>query len=161
MAGGGQRSRRHRTPLVHGGKKLGAPEVRNEINVTPLVDVCLVLLIIFMVVTPMLTRGKDVNLPKTRHHNEKRDSGEQPIVSLTRDGARVRYWFDQEPLADLPALRKKLEEELRRKPGQRIFVKADADLTFGKVYPALITIHEAGSPGVELGTAELKEGKAQ
>ena len=147
--------RSHRTRLVHSAKK-AAPEVRSEINVTPLVDVCLVLLIIFMVVTPMLTRGMDVKLPKTNHHNEKRDNGEQPIVSLSRDGARVRHWFDREPMADVAALKKRVEEELRRKPGERIFVKADSDLTYGNVYPALIAIHEAGSPGVELGTAENK-----
>ncbi|MBI4508941.1 MAG: biopolymer transporter ExbD [Deltaproteobacteria bacterium] len=148
--------RRHRTPLVHQSKKV-LDDVRNEINVTPLVDVCLVLLIIFMVVTPLLGRGMDVQLPKTRHHNEKRDSGEQPVVSLVRDGARVRPYFDRDPLPDMEALKKRVQEELRRKPGQRIFVKADADLTFGRVYPALIAIHEAGSPGVELGTAEQKD----
>jgi len=49
-------------------------EVRSDINVTPLVDVCLVLLIIFMVVTPMLSRGKDVPLPKTRHTSRRRTS---------------------------------------------------------------------------------------
>ena len=148
--------RQHRTRLVHGTQKT-LPDVRSEINVTPLVDVCLVLLIIFMVVTPMLTRGMDVRLPKTHHHNEKRDSGEQPIVSLLRDGARVRPYFDREAMTDLDALKKRIEEELRRKPGQRIFVKADAELTFGNVYPALMKIHEAGSPGVELGTAENKD----
>ena len=152
--------RRHgrRRPLVHAApKKLD--EVRNEINVTPLVDVCLVLLIIFMVVTPMLTRGKNVTLPKAKHSNEKRDLGEQPIVSLVMDGSAVRYYFAQDPVADLDGLKKEVEDELRRKPGQRIFVKADADLTFGKVYPALIAIHDAGSPGVELGTQEPKDKK--
>jgi|SRR3990172_313797 len=152
------RAHRRRQPLVHAAAKKPA-EVRNEINVTPLVDVCLVLLIIFMVVTPMLTRGKNVALPRTRHHNEKKDIGDQPIVSLVNDAAGVRYYFDRDYLPDLGALKTRVEEELRRKAGQRIFVKADADLTFGKVYPALIAIHEAGSPGVELGSEELKEKK--
>jgi biopolymer transport protein ExbD len=152
------RSSGRRRPLVHAApKKLD--EVRNEINVTPLVDVCLVLLIIFMVVLPMLTRGKNVDLPRASHANEKRDLGEQPIVSLVRDGAQVKYYFAQDYQPDLEAVKKKVEDELRRKPGQRIFVKADADLTFGKVYPALIAIHDAGSPGVELGTQEPKEKK--
>jgi biopolymer transport protein ExbD len=146
---------RHRTRLVHGAKK-SPLEVRNEINVTPLVDVCLVLLIIFMVVTPMLTRGKEVALPKTRHHNEKRDAGDQPIVSITRDGGRARFWFDTDPLPDVKALEERVAKELARKGG-RIFVKADADLPFGQVYPALIAINKAGSPGVELGTAEFKK----
>ena len=136
-----------------GGKSRPSPAM----NVTPLVDIVLVLLIIFMVVTPMLTRGMDVTLPKTKNHNEKRDTGEQPIVSLTQDGGRVRHWYDREAVSDVESLKKRIEEELRRKPGQRIFVKADADLTFGKVYPALMAINAAGSPGVELGTAEIKE----
>jgi biopolymer transport protein ExbD len=150
--------RRHRRPLVHAApKKLD--EVRNEINVTPLVDVCLVLLIIFMVVTPMLTRGKNVELPKARHATSKKDLGDQPIVSLVRDGAQVKYYFAQEYVPNVEGIKEKVETALRRKAGQRIFVKADADLTFGKVYPALIAIHEAGSPGVELGTQEPKEKK--
>ena len=150
--------RRHRQPLVHAApKKLD--QVRNEINVTPLVDVCLVLLIIFMVVTPMLTRGKNVELPKAKHPDEKRDLGDQPIVSVVRDGAQVKYYFAQDYVSDIAGVKKAVEDELRRKPGQRIFLKADADLTFGKVYPALIAIHDAGSPGVELGTQEYKEKK--
>ncbi len=151
-------SRKHRTPLVHVARKANL-EVRNEINVTPLVDVCLVLLIIFMVVTPMLQRGKEVALPRTRHHNEKRDAGDQPIVSIQRDGGRYRIFFDKDPVADEVALKARVEKELARKAGQRIFVKADADLQYGQVYPALIAIHEGGSPGVELGTAEFKEKK--
>ncbi|MFH0899982.1 MAG: biopolymer transporter ExbD [Pseudomonadota bacterium] len=131
--------------------------VRSEINVTPLVDVCLVLLIIFMVVTPMLSRGVDVKLPRTRHHSEKRDTGKQPIVSLQKDGGRVRYYFDRAHLPDLDALKRRLQEELGRLTDRRIFVKADADLSFGSVYPALMVIHEAGSSGVELGTAEEKD----
>lgn len=149
-------SRRHRTTLVHS-KKKQLDAIKNEINVTPLVDVCLVLLIIFMVVTPMLTRGKSVELPKAKNFNEKRDMGEQPIVSVVKDGGRAKYYFAQNPVGDIDGLKKTVEDELRRKPGQRIFVKADADLTFGAVYPALMAIHEAGSPGVELGTQELKE----
>jgi biopolymer transport protein ExbD len=146
---------RHRTRLVH--KAVRNPlEVRNEINVTPLVDVCLVLLIIFMVVTPMLTRGKEVELPRTRHHNEKRDSGEQPIVSIQRDGSRARLFFNSDAVADLAALKEAVAKDLARKGG-RVFVKADANLDFGAVYPVLIAIHEAGSQGVELGTAEVKE----
>ena len=149
-------SRRHRTTLVHA-KKKQLDAIKNEINVTPLVDVCLVLLIIFMVVTPMLSRGKAVELPKARNANAKRDMGDQPVVSVVKDGGRSKLYFAQNPVGDIDGLKKAIEEELRRKPGQRIFVKADADLTFGMVYPALIAIHEAGSPGVELGTQELKD----
>jgi len=62
-------------------------------------------------------------------------------------------------IADEKALKERVAKELSRKSGMRIFVKADSDLTFGDVYPVLMAIHEGGSPGVELGTAELKEKK--
>ena len=58
-------------------------EAMSEINVTPLVDVVLVLLIIFMVVTPMLSRGVKVDLPETTNHEKKHDTGEQ-IIALMR-----------------------------------------------------------------------------
>lgn len=69
--------------------------MRSDINVTPLVDVCLVLLIIFMAVNDKLQRGLDVPLPKSRYHASPRDDG-QPIVSIAADGSI--YW-DRERLA--------------------------------------------------------------
>ena len=149
-------NRKHWTSLVHK-KSRKLDEVRNEINVTPLVDVCLVLLIIFMVVTPMLTRGKEVSLPKAKYAMEKKDTGEQPIVSVVLEGQEQRYYMNQDPLKDLEALKSAVEGELARNPGYKIFVKADNDLTYGQVYPALIAIQEAGSPEIELGTSDLKE----
>ena len=90
----------------------------------------------------------------------------QRALNETEDGRKAKEKlkkdFDQKQKEldeQQNQLKKEIEDELRRKPGQRIFVKADADLTFGMVYPALIAIHEAGSPGVELGTQELKEKK--
>jgi biopolymer transport protein ExbD len=148
---------RHRTSLLHT-KKKGLPEVRSDINVTPLVDVCLVLLIIFMVVLDKLARGKDVPLPKTQHHVEKRDTGDDLIVSISKDGSRAQIWWDRDQLADLAALKQRLNDELRRK-SRPMYVKADADLTFGKVYPVLIAIHEAGANQVQLATQELKEAR--
>jgi biopolymer transport protein ExbD len=133
------------------------PEVRAEINVTPLVDVCLVLLIIFMVVTPMLTRGVDVKLPATRHHEEKRDTGRQPVVSIQKDGAEARLYFDREALDSVAALEQRVAAALKDRPGERIFLKADAELRYGQVYPALVALDHAGSPGVELGTTPAKE----
>jgi hypothetical protein len=65
-------------------KKPKVDPPRSEINVTPLVDVCLVLLIIFMVITPLMARGKEVPLPKTRYHSEEKDKL-QPVVSVGED----------------------------------------------------------------------------
>jgi biopolymer transport protein ExbD len=161
----GAGNRRHRTSLVHA-KPKKLDDVRSDINVTPLVDVCLVLLIIFMVVTPMLSRGKDVPLPKTRHHLEKKDLGEQPILSVNMIGGKPAYWFDKDRMADrtdqtaLQQITKRTEAELSKKMSKgvtSIFVKADANMKFGDVYPALLAVHEGGSQGVELGTNEIKE----
>ena len=138
-------------------KKKALDAVRSEINVTPLVDVVLVLLIIFMVVMPSMSRGMEVKLPEATNYNEREDTSEQPIVSVRSENGVVRTYFDREAMGTPAVLKKRVEDELRRKADQRIFVKADRDLTFGAVYPALMAIHEGGSPGVELGTTEPRE----
>ena len=165
MTAKGAGSRRHRTALLHA-KPKKLDDVKSDINVTPLVDVCLVLLIIFMVVTPMLSRGKDVPLPKTRHHAEKKDLGEQPILSVSMVNGKAAYWFDKDRMEDrtdqtaLQQVTKRTETELTKKMNKgitKIFVKADANMKFGQVYPALMAVQEGGSQGVELGTNEIKE----
>src|SRR3954464_5962659 len=67
--------------------KLGAAGLNSDINVTPLVDVCLVLLIIFMVVTPMLQKGVPVNLPVTEDPEKTPDTEKQLIISVKADGS--------------------------------------------------------------------------
>src|ERR1700744_1492821 len=69
--------------------KIKAGQQRSEINVTPLVDVVLVLLIIFMVVTPMLHRGVHIDLPETAHHDKKQDTGEQLVIGIRGDGTFI------------------------------------------------------------------------
>ena len=130
-------------------------DVRNEINVTPLVDVCLVLLIIFMVVTPMLARGKEVPLPKTRQHQEEQDN-QQPIIAI--DGEGLLY-FDKEPIPDLESLKRRIEDAWRADDSipRRVLLKADKDLAYQKVYPVIMAVHDLGVPGVDLGTNELKD----
>ena len=146
---------RHRTPLLHA-KPKKLDDVRSDINVTPLVDVCLVLLIIFMVVTEKLTRGKDVQLPKTKNHEVKKDVGDDLIVSVSKSGGHTQIWWDRDPLSDVDALKKRLDEELHRHP-RLMFFKADADLKYADVYPVLIAIYEGGSPEIQIGTQDLKE----
>ena len=175
-------ARRHKTRLP---KKEGAIKVegpRSEINVTPLVDVCLVLLIIFMVITPLLARGKEVPLPKTKHHTEETDKN-QPIIAINSKG---EIYFDKEKLTDVipvapepgqqgrawavsdpTVLRRTLDDawhrgELQREEGEesvayRVFFKADKALPYGMVYPVIMEIHELGVTAVDLGTIELKE----
>jgi biopolymer transport protein ExbD len=159
MAGGGRKPGKR--PRIHKVKKQPLPEVRNEINVTPLVDVCLVLLIIFMVVTPMLARGKEVPLPKTYNHLDENDS-QQPIVAIDGDG---QLYFDKYPVADIETLKQRVEEAWRAEDAAsaqgRVFVKADREIEYGKVYPIIIAMHEIGVAGVDLGTNENKDGGGQ
>ena len=145
---------RHKTSTVHkSAKKLD--NVKSDINVTPLVDVCLVLLIIFMVVLDKLARGMEVNLPKTQHHNVRKHTGEDLIISIMGSGAHPIYYWDRDQVRDLDALKEGVGEELKRKM-RPIFIKGDIDLPYKNVYPVLIALHEAGAQTVQLGTAELK-----
>ena len=124
-----------------------------DINVTPLVDVVLVLLIIFMVVTPMLSRGVDVQLPIASNNEKKQDTGDQIVVSLTHTGG---IFFDTKRV-DNDHLKASIEEELRRAPAKEIFFKADKRVKYGQAREVLEVIHNAGAIQVQLGTDEVKK----
>ena len=146
---GGKRAKIRRSKAVH------LDGVRNEINVTPLVDVCLVLLIIFMVVTPMLARGKEVPLPKTLNHATENDKN-QPIVAMDRDG---QLYYDKEAMATVEQLKDRIEGAWRADPEipTRVLFKGDKDLPYEQVYPVIIAIHELGVVSIDLGTNEQKD----
>ena len=142
----------------HGvGKKPVLDTVRNDINVTPLVDVCLVLLIIFMVVTPLMARGQEVPLPKVHNFSQKKDA-HQPVVALDREG---NLYFDREKLGPInDAAIDKMKDLVQRaweaKPEttMQVYVKADEDLDYGHVYKLLIAVNELGVQDVDLATAD-------
>jgi biopolymer transport protein ExbD len=132
--------------------ELARPEVKADINVTPLVDVVLVLLIIFMVVTPLIASGVAVDLPKTAHHSRKPDDGKDIIISITQD-ARVYIGTRQLPQAeDLGAA---IVAEQRRFPEKSVFLKGDNRVRFGAIRKAMKTLREANITDVVLGTEEL------
>ncbi len=149
MAGKARKGRKHR----HGvGKKPTLDSVRNEINITPLVDVVLVLLIIFMVVTPLMARGQEVPLPKTKNHSQKKDA-HQPVVAIDKDGV---LYFDKQklgPISDDTLAKMKVDVEraweTRPETAGRIYVKAADQLDYGHVYKLLIMINE------DLGVSEI------
>jgi len=124
---------------------------KNEINVTPLVDVVLVLLIIFMVVTPMLHRGVHVQLPETKNHEKKQDTGEQLVVSVRKDGV----YIETEKLEG-ESLMTRLRQELKT-ASRPVHIRADKSLKYGDVRKVLEQLHDAGALQVALGTDELKE----
>src|SRR5471030_20542 len=119
--------------------------IRSDINITPLVDVVLVLLIIFMVVTPMLQRGKHVELPKAHHVATAEAGSPEPLfVSVTKEG-KV-YVESDEVTPD--ELLEKLKGALTR--SQRVLVKADEETEYSKVRPVLDKASKAKLRGVSL-----------
>ena len=125
--------------------------VKSDINVTPLVDVVLVLLIIFMVVTPMLQRGKDVVLPKAGTVDEEKKS-DQIVLSIQTDGKM----FVESTQVDEANLEAKIAEALRKDPGKKVMLKGDERLTVGDVRKVMQHARQAGAKGVALAVQEKK-----
>ena len=110
-----------------------------QINVTPLVDVMLVLLVIFMVTAPMMQQGVQVNLPKadTKGMNAQEDT---VIVAVDKNG-RTFINKDEVPSGDL---RKRLSEMFATRTKKEVFLKADAGVPYGEVVRAMAEIKGAG-----------------
>jgi biopolymer transport protein TolR len=122
-------------------------------NVTPLVDVVLVLLIIFMVIVPMLDKSAHIELPGIFHVDEEPKGKTDPFtLSLTTDG---RMYFDQEEL-DADTFKTRLIEALEREPTRRLILRADRSAAYGKVRKLFATCQTIGFPGVSLRVNELK-----
>ena len=129
----------------------GGKGVKNEINVTPLVDVVLVLLIIFMVITPMLQRGKDVNLPKSANV-EAEKKGDPLVLSVTTDG---KIYVEANQVAE-GELEGKVAEALRKEPGKKVMLKGDERVTVGDVRKVMQHARLGGAKGVALAVQEKK-----
>src|SRR3954467_11295867 len=99
----------HRRWRLSGHKKPAIDTVRNDINVTPLVDVMLVLLIIFMLMTLIMGRGHDVTLPKAQNYSQEKDKM-QPVVSIDIDG---NLWVEKNKLGLVtPATLKEMQDQI-------------------------------------------------
>ncbi len=117
----------------------------NEINVTPMVDVMLVLLVIFMVAAPMMTTGVTVNLPKTQ--SSPVPGNDEPIsVTIKRDGTV----YIQNTETSLENLGTKLQAILGEKRETRIFVRGDTAIDYGQVMKVIGAITTAGYSKVAL-----------
>lgn len=134
------------------GTPMKAPPVKSEINITPLVDVVLVLLIIFMVVTPMLQKGQAVKLPITDNPEKKPDEKSQIMVVITYDNSATKnnwIWIEKEKMQP-NQFDPKIKEAFERNPSGTVVVKADARLTFGDVKDIVFKIRNAGFRDVGL-----------
>jgi biopolymer transport protein TolR len=125
----------------------------SEINVTPLVDVVLVLLIIFMVTAPMLQSGIEVSLPKTK--TVKAISEERIVITITK-GQEVYLGNDHVKLDELGDL---LHKKIRDPQGQAVFVKADENVAFGVFATVMSTVKQAGISNVSIVTEPIRANK--
>ena len=133
-----------------GGNRAG---VRSDINITPLVDVVLVLLIIFMVVTPMLQRGKNVELPKAVHAAAAGQGRVDPVfVSVTKEGDV--FWEQDKTPTTLDDIQAKLKDAGTM--GKPVMIKADADTDYAKIRPVLDRASKAKLKGVALAAEQIK-----
>ena len=130
-----------------------AGNVKADINVTPLVDVVLVLLIIFMVVTPMLQKGKAVTLPRTNNPAKKPDDKNQVLVVVDY---QKQMSIDKDSVleAQFPD---KIKEAFERNPGSSVVIKADSRLTYGDVKKTMLQVKGAGYTQVGLITEKREQ----
>jgi biopolymer transport protein TolR len=130
--------------------------VKSDINVTPLVDVCLVLLIIFMVVTPLLQTGVDVALPETRDPDKIPENQKQLTLAIKQDGSVFlgQNWVPDENL------KVQLAEVHNSSPDKDVVIKADRRLKYKQVRKLMQMVNEAGFSRVGLVTTKEKKGAA-
>lgn len=122
-----------------------------EINIVNLVDVCLVLLIIFMLTAPYIQGGIDIELPKTR--SQGRDTSEGMVVSVTAD----RWVYIEDVKQDLENLGPELARRYRANPGAPVYLRADKNVPYGHVIEVIAQIKQAGFINLGLVTEPLSE----
>jgi biopolymer transport protein ExbD len=136
----------------------GQHSLQSDINVTPLVDVCLVLLIIFMVVTPLLQKGISVQLPVTENPEKKPESSKQKLITVSWSDP-PKYYIETKwlPKADF---QKELDEMYQRDPASELVIKADQRLKYGDVKEVMRITKEAGFQDVGLIVDKKQKGTA-
>jgi biopolymer transport protein ExbD len=138
-------------------KLMKAPPVVSDINVTPMVDVMLVLLIIFMVITPMLSKGVNVDLVKTHFPIKMAEADREDaiLVAVTRDG---KVYLSPGNImmtpTDLPGKVKDLQSNRQDKT---VYIKADARARFGSVTDVIDNLRTAGVDQLGLLTEEIRD----
>jgi biopolymer transport protein TolR len=137
--------------------QLGGKGFNSDINVTPFVDICLVLLIIFMVVTPMLQEGVQINLPYAANTEKTQDDEAVAIVvaykRATPGGPEVVY-VQKKPIARDQYLAE-MTEVHDRMPDKAVLIKADRSLSYGDVRKVMIETNQAGYDTVSLVTEQM------
>ena len=123
----------------------------SEINVTPLVDVVLVLLIIFMVTAPVLQSGIEVNVPKTR--TVKEITEERLVISINK---QQRVFLGNDPI-NINDIKTRLRQRIRDPQNQSVFIRADEEVPFGAFATVMDAIKGAGITNVSIVTQPLNQ----
>jgi biopolymer transport protein ExbD/biopolymer transport protein TolR len=128
--------------------------VNSSINVTPMVDVMLVLLIIFMVITPMLSKGISVDLAKTDNPIPMADADKEDalVVAINREGV-VFFGTDKTPVDQITG---KIKDRLEGRVDKRVYVRADASVRYGTVVEVVDNVRAAGVDQLGLLTEQRK-----
>jgi biopolymer transport protein TolR len=134
-------------------KRFGAYQPMSEINVTPMVDVMLVLLVVFMITAPLMTVGVPVDLPKTKASRVV-GQDEPLVISLNAKGKL----FIQDTEVALAALAARLRAITSNKKETRIFVRGDKTISYGQVMEVMGAVHRAGFTRVALITEFAEPG---
>jgi len=137
-----------------------APPVVSDINVTPMVDVMLVLLIIFMVITPMLSKGVDVNKVKTLNAVKMQDADKEDaiLIAITRDGRA--FLSPGNSLIQPDQLAGKVKDLQQNRNDKTVYIKADARARFASITDVIDNLRTAGVDQLGLITEEI-QGKAK
>jgi biopolymer transport protein ExbD len=135
--------------------KLKAPETVADINVTPMVDVMLVLLIIFMVITPMLQHG--VTVKYATSHNAREMPGEKKtnsvVIAITRDG---KLFLGRDPVK-MSEITTKVKNRLANRLNKIVYIKSDAGAKYGEVTSVVDDIRAAGVEQLGLLTEQVQQ----
>jgi biopolymer transport protein ExbD len=137
--------------------KKTAPPVVSDINVTPMVDVMLVLLIIFMVITPMLSKGQTVTMVKTKNDQKmvEADKEDAVLVAITRDGKA--FLSPGNSLVNPTELGSKVKDLQTNRSDKTVYVKADARARFASVTDVIDNLRVAGVDQVGLLTEQIQD----
>ena len=140
-------------------KRNEGSKVNSNINVTPMVDVMLVLLIIFMVITPMLQKGVSVDLAKVNNPTQMPDADKEDalLVAIMRDG---KVFFGNDQITP-DALTEKVKDRLANRVDKRVFIRADARAKYGSVVEVVDNVRSAGVDQLGLLTEQKKSTQQQ
>jgi biopolymer transport protein TolR len=132
-----------------GGAKGG---VKSDINVTPLVDVMLVLLIIMMLITPMLNQGVAVRLPEATNSVDKPTTQDNTVIAISKDGS---VYLNAKPVSEAE-LTTKINEALESKKEKTVFINADEEAAYSAIMSTMDQLRQAGVEDIGLITTHKR-----